>query len=101
MAKQKKSKFDDLDAEFKANAEAMDEVALRDAIAKLSLNHSAMLEAKEADADLKLKKDIAKEAGAIYREEAKFCKLGTAYLRAMLDAKGKDTGSFDQDSGAE
>ncbi len=101
MAKQKKDKYADLDSEFKANAESMDEAKLRDTIAKVSLDLSALLEVQDQDEDLKMKKEIAKEAGAIYREGKKFAKLATSYLRAMLDAKGKDTGTFDQDAGAE
>lgn len=95
----KKDKYADLDSEFKAQAETMDEAKLRDSIAKISLDLSALLEAQEADQDLQMKKEIAKEAGAIYREGKKFSKLATSYLRAMLDAKGKECGSFDQDAG--
>lgn len=98
---QKKDKYADLDEEFKANAESMDEAKIRDTIAKISLDLSALLEAQELDADLKQKKEIAKEAGEVYRDGKKYARLATSYLRAMLDAKGKDTGTFDQDGGAE
>jgi hypothetical protein len=96
-----KNKFADLDEDFKTRAEAMSEEELRATISKVSLNHVAMLKVKEQDEDLKLKKEVAKEAGAQYREEGKFCKLAIAYCSAMLEAKGKDNGSFSPEDGIE
>jgi hypothetical protein len=91
----KKSKFDDLDQDFKDAAEKLEEPAIRDLIAKTALNLAALLEAQEADQDLQQKKEAAKEANAVYKEGKKFSKLSIGYLRALLDAKGKETGTFE------
>lgn len=87
-----KNKYDDLDPEFKEAAEKMGEGEIHATITKVNLGYEALMEAKEKDEDLKNKKAIAKEAGAIYREGTKFRKLATSYLRDMLVAKGKPAG---------
>lgn len=91
----KKDKFADLDKDFKDAAEALSEAELRDRVAKTALDLAALLDAKDKDFDLKEKKEVAKEAGAVYREGIKASKLRTAYLRLMLEAKGKEAGSFE------
>ncbi len=88
----KKGKYDDLDPDFKQAAEAMGEGEIHETITKVNLSYEALMEVKDADEDLKLKKAVAKEAGAIYREGTKFRKLATSYLREMLKAKGKPSG---------
>jgi hypothetical protein len=84
-----------LDQYFKDTAAALSEADLRDRVAKTALDLAALQEAKEKDFDLKEKKEIAKEAGAVYREGIKASKLRTSYLRMMLEAKGKEAGSFE------
>lgn len=90
----KKDPFEDLDDDFKSTAENMDETALRGKVSEIALNQEALMEAKGADVDLAQKREQASIAGAVYREGTKMNKLRTKYLRLMLDAKGKDTGSF-------
>lgn len=92
MGRPKKDKFDDLDKDFKEEAEKLDEGQLRTKISEIALNQEALMEAKEQDQDLAQKKEQAKEAGAVYREGSKANKLRVRYLRQMLDAKGKATG---------
>lgn len=93
MGRQKKDKYADLDESFKQEVETLSVAQLRDKITSTALNLEALLELKDNDEDLKLKKEVAKEAGAVYREGKKYAKMATGYLRAMLDAKGQDTGS--------
>lgn len=92
MPKQPKDEFEDLPGEFKEAIAGMDEAEIRDRIAKISLDNAALMEAKEQDDDLKIKKEIAKEAGAVYREGAKANKLKIKYARRVLGDKGKPNG---------
>jgi len=87
-----KDKFEDLDDDYKSAVAGMDEVAIRERIAKVSLDQASLMEAKELDADLKLKKEVSKEAGAIYREGTKMNKLRIEFARRVLGDKGKETG---------
>lgn len=87
-----KDKFEDIDEEFKDSVAAMDEAEIRDQIAKISLTQVAIMEAKDQDADLKMKKEQASEAGAVYREATKMNKLKIEFARRVLGDKGKDTG---------
>jgi len=96
MPRPKKERFADLDGDFKDIAAALNEAELRDRIANVSLDQEALMEDKSQDTDLEVKREAARDAGAIYREGTKMNKLRIAYLRQMLDAKGKDTGSFEQ-----
>jgi hypothetical protein len=91
----KKDPFEDLDEDFKDAVAGMDEKAIRDRLAKVTLDQAALMDAKEKDIDLKEKKEAAKEAGAVYREGTKMNKLRVKYARSILDAKGNDTGSAD------
>lgn len=93
----KKDKYADLDQDFKDTAASLAEAELRDRIATTSLNQAALIDARDKDFDLKDKKEAVKEASAIYREGTKRNKLVIDYLRSMLDAKGKDTGSSGQE----
>lgn len=90
-----KDPFAQLDEDFKASAQAMDEQQLRDTIAKVALDQSALQEAKEQDTDLSTKKEIAREAGAIYRDGNKQCSLKINFCREILGGKGKDNGSVE------
>ncbi len=87
-----KDKFADLGEEFKDTINSLGENEIRQRIAKISLNHAALMEAKENDEDLKTKKMVAREAGAVYREGAKAQKLSIEFCRARLKELGKDDG---------
>ena len=89
-----KDPFKKLDKDFKEETEKLDEAQLRSKIAKITLDQEALMEAKESDQDLAEKKEAHSTAGAVYREGTKMNKLRVKWLRHMLDAKGKDTGSF-------
>lgn len=87
-----KDKFDELDEDFRNGIASMSEAEIRERIAKISLDQAALMEAKEQDEDLKAKKEVAREAGAIYREGTKANKLRIGFARRVLGDKGKDTG---------
>jgi hypothetical protein len=92
----KKDKWADLDEAFKDTANSLTESEIRNRVAKVSLDQAALIDFRDKDFDLKEKKEIAKEAGAIYREGTKANKLRIEYYRMLLDGQGKDTGSFGQ-----
>ena len=89
MGRSKKDVFEDLPEEFREAVAGMDEAGIRDQIAKVSLNQAALMEAKDADEDLTVKKEAAKDAGAIYREGTKANKTKVAWCRRVLGDKGK------------
>jgi hypothetical protein len=93
-----KDPFKKLSKDFKEETEKLDEIQLRARLAKITLDLEAMAEAKENDYDLAQKREAYAFAGAGYREFAKGGKLMIKWLRHMLDAKGKDTGSYDEDT---
>lgn len=95
MGRAKKDPFEDLDADFKDSVAAMSELEVRQKISSVALNQVALLEAKDADEDYQTKKEIASEAGAVYREGTKMNKIRIAFCKRVLGDKGKDTGSFD------
>ncbi len=97
MGRPKKDKFEDLDIDFKDSVAAMDESQIRAKLAEVSLNQAALMAAKADDEDLAVKKEIAKEAGAIYREGTKMNKLSIEWARQVLGDKGKANGSFEQE----
>lgn len=89
MSRPKKDQFADLPEEFKNAVAGMDEAGIRDTSTKVTFNQAALMEAKDADADLAAKKEEAKEAGAIYREGTKANKAKIAWCRQVLSDKGK------------
>ena len=95
MGRQKKDKFEDLDVDFKDEAAAMDEAALRKTIAEVALRQVSLQIMKDLDQDLATKQEIAKEAGAVYREGTKRHKLQIEFMKRCLEDKGKDGGSFE------
>lgn len=97
MGRSKKDPFEDLDQDFKDTVAGMNEVEIRQKISSVALNQVALLEAKDNDEDYQQKKEVAKEAGAVYREGTKGNKLRIAFCKRVLGDKGKDCGSFDME----
>lgn len=89
MGRQKKNKFDDLDADFKSVVENMSDESIRDKVAQIALDTEELLKAKEDDEDLKEKVQIAKEAGAVYREGVKMNRVRIQYAQMILESRGK------------
>lgn len=89
MGRQKKNKFDDLDADFKSVVENMSDEDIRDRVAQIALDTEELLKAKEDDEDLKEKVQVAKEAGAVYREGVKMNRVRIQYAQMILDSRGK------------
>lgn len=90
MGRKKKNKFDDLDADFKAGVEGMTDEDIRDKVAQIALDTEELLKAKEDDEDLKEKVQIAKEAGAVYRDGVKMNRVRIQYAQMVLESRGKD-----------
>jgi hypothetical protein len=86
--KKKKGKWDDLGDEFKDAAMGMDVKDLRDKIATVSMAQEELNLAKADDMDLKAAQEVAKEAGAIYRDGTKANKLKISFLKQLIDSKG-------------
>lgn len=87
----KKDPFEDLSEDFRSSIEAMDEKDIRARIAQVALDQEALMVAKKADLDLEKAKEVAKEAGAIYRDGTKMNKLKISYARQVLSDRGKPT----------
>lgn len=92
-----KDPFDMLDEELQDTLAKMDEAQLRDRIAKTSLDHAALIEAKENDQDLAEKKEAAKMAGQVYAEGTKFAKQLIKFARRCLGDKAKENGSVEKE----
>lgn len=90
MGRKKKNKFDDLDADFKSGVESMTDEDIRDKVAQIALDTEELLKAKEDDEDLKEKVQIAKEAGAVYRDGVKMNRVRIQYAQMVLESRGKD-----------
>jgi hypothetical protein len=90
-----KDPFVQLDDDFKASVNSMDEAEIRNTIAKVALDQAALQEAKEQDTDLAEKKEIAREAGTIYRDGTKHNKIKILYCRQALGDKSKENGSVE------
>lgn len=91
-SKNKKDRFADLEDEFKADVQAADDDKIKRMVSEASLNHGALMEAKGKDEDLKEKREVASEAGAVYREGTKRYKLKVEFCRLVLDTRGKPSG---------
>ncbi|NBT57365.1 hypothetical protein EBT16_01130 [bacterium] len=89
MGRQKKNKFDDLDADFRSNVESLSDEEIKSRVAQIALDNELLLKAKEDDEDLKEKVQIAKEAGAVYREGVKMNRTKIQYAQMILESRGK------------
>jgi hypothetical protein len=96
-----KDPFKLLDSDFKDSVAKMSEAAIRDLIAKVSLDQVNLMKAKEEDLDLAQKREAASDAGAIYRDGSKMNKIRVLFLHQALEDGGKDVGEFDADEVAE
>jgi DNA polymerase III delta prime subunit len=88
---EKKDPFEELDEDFKNSIQAMDEADIRRRISDVALADAALRIAKDDDMDLQKAKEVAKEAGAIYREGAKANKLKISFCKRVLEDRGKAT----------
>lgn len=88
--KGEKDPWKDLEEGFADRFAGADDGAIDAEIRKVALYRVAMQEAKEGDEDLKVKKGIAKEAGAIYADTEKQSKLKTKFLRQLLRSRGRE-----------
>jgi len=88
----KKDKFASLPEEFKTAVAGGNEAEVRERIAKVTLDHAALMQAKEEDDDYKAKREEVKTAGAVYREGTKKHKLMVAFCRNRLGELGKPNG---------
>ena len=86
-----KNKFADLDPEFKNQVESASENDLRLRIAEVAMNESDNKRLEKEDQDLAEKKEAVKEAAAGYREASKANNLKIAYIKTILEARGKRT----------
>jgi hypothetical protein len=87
MAKDK-NPFADLSDEFKAAVDSMNIDEIKKRVAEVSLSQCEIMAAKKLDEDYISKKELAKEAGAVYRESTKQNGLKISYCKSVLDAKG-------------
>ncbi len=86
-----KDPFEDLDEDFRNSVQAMDETDIRRRISDVALDQANLMAAKEEDIDLEKAKEVAKEAGAIYREGTKANKLKISFCKRVLEDRGKAT----------
>lgn len=83
-----KEPFDDLSAEFKDAVMGMDVVEIKKRVAEVALSQSEIMKAKKEDGDLIEKREIYREANAIYREATKSNKSKIDFCKMVLDGKG-------------
>lgn len=87
-----KDPFEFVAPEFKDFVNSASDEDVKKKIAEVAMNQAALMEAKEADEDLKEKKAVATEAGRVYTEGTKANKQSIAYARALLGARGSPNG---------
>ncbi len=86
----KKDPFADLEEEFKEVINTLDTTDIRDRITTIALNQADLMSAKVEDQALKEAKEVAKEAGAVYRDGTKMNKLRISYAKQVLDGRGQN-----------
>lgn len=84
----RKDKFADLDDEFKDAIAQSSPEDIKKRVAKIALDNEELLRAKEDDEDLAEKLEIAKDAGAVYREGVKANRLRIQFCKRVLEDKG-------------
>ena len=90
MAKVQKEKdpFEGVPEEFKDAVAGMTVEEIKKRVAQVALDQVELMKAKVADQDLTEKREIYKEAGALYREGTKLNKTKIEYCKMMIDSKG-------------
>jgi hypothetical protein len=86
-----KDPFQDLDEDFRNSIQAMDETDVRRRISDVALDQANLMSAKDEDVDLQKAKEVAKEAGAVYRDGTKANKLKISFCKRVLEDRGKPT----------
>ena len=90
----KKDPFADLPGEWKERINAGEDAVLRAEASQVSFNEIANQTVKKGDPHLKEMVAAAKEAGRQYADATKANKLKLAYLRNLLEARGKEPNAF-------
>jgi hypothetical protein len=88
-----KNPFEKLDEELRNTFDSMADEAIRLKLSEIALNREATEVALKDDMDVKEKAFALNEAKAGYRDAINHQKLMTKYLRQLLDARGKDSGT--------
>lgn len=90
MAKDKAEKdpFALVPEEFKEAVVGMNVDEINARIAQVAKDQVDLMKAKKEDQDLEEKKNIFREAGAVYREGSKLNRVKIEYCKAMLESKG-------------
>lgn len=88
MPKKDKEPFSELPEEFREAVESMNVEEIKQRIAIVALDQVELMKAKKEDQDLFEKKEVYKEAGALYREGSKLNKSKIEYCKVMIDNKG-------------
>jgi hypothetical protein len=88
MAKAEKDPFEVVPDEFKDAVAGMNTVEIKQRIAQVALDQVELMKAKKEDQDLLEKREIYKEAGALYREGTKLNRTKIEYCKMTIDSKG-------------
>jgi len=90
MAKDKAEKdpFIDVPEEFKDAVVGMSVEQIKQRIAQVALDQVVLMQAKKEDGDLLEKRELYKEAGAMYREGTKLNRVKIEYCKQTIDGKG-------------
>jgi len=86
----KKDPFADLDDAFKAAVQESDDATIRTKITDAALFRVQVEEARKADVDLQMKKDVFHEADAPYKDDVKAANMKIQYCREVLKSRGKN-----------
>jgi hypothetical protein len=90
MAKFKapKDPFEGVPEEFRDAVAGMSIEEIKQRIAQTSIDQVELMKAKKEDQDLFEKKELFKEAGAIYREGSKLNRVKIEFCKMTIDSKG-------------
>lgn len=95
--RKKKGKWDDLDMEWKMAVASAKDDDIHTRLKDLALGRSALLDARSKDQQLKEAKEAASQAGEVYRDGLKGNAMRVAYIREVLESRGKDgDGDFEK-----
>lgn len=87
--RKKKNEFEDLPEDYRSMMAGSKDDKINEEIRNSALYMERLRELKKEDQDLANKKEVYEEAGKVYKEGTKQCKLKIAYNRAILRGRGR------------
>ena len=92
-----KDPFSELSGEERDAIASMNDEEIKTRIAKAAMDQGALEEAMKNDGDLNEKREALKYAREPYNNGKKRLKQLVSYSRSILDARGKESGTYDSE----